>query len=78
VDELALRQYQERWRAVAEVEEIEQLRATPAMRWRQVNSLIRMAAALELTLTDSDDGDEEVWRRWNLLRAAYLDRQREH
>lgn len=77
MDELALRQYQERWRTVAEVEGIEQLQATPDLRWRQLNSLIRMAAALELNLTASGTGEEEVWSRWNALRVAFLDSERE-
>ena len=67
-----LREYQDRWRAVAEIEATEQRQSTAAQRWKKLNSLIRMAAALGLLRKNEDEQVDAVRQRWNLLKKIYL------
>jgi hypothetical protein len=64
--------YQDRWKAVAEVEAREQRQTSVAQRWRKLNSLVRMAAGLGLLQKDDDVQIQIVRERWNLLRDLYL------
>ena len=74
LDQETLAAYRRRWQAVAEFEAAERRAASPAERWQQMNALLRMALALELPLADDDQEADEVRRRWNKLRALYLDK----
>jgi hypothetical protein len=59
--------YRERWRAVEAVEREERRRATPELRWRQLNALIVMGKALGLVVPDPSE--TEVHARWATLRC---------
>jgi len=72
MDKLMLQEYRTRWQAVATAEKIEQQSASFAQRWRQLNSIIRMATALDLQINAKDDQIETVRQRWNKLKTAYL------
>ena len=67
-----LEAYQERWQSVARVEAEEQRQLTFAQRWRKLNSLIRMAAGLDILQKSNDPQIESVRVRWNLLRNLYI------
>lgn len=64
--------YQNRWRAVVEMELEEQRQNSFAERWRQLNLLVRMASALGLQAAYDESQVQDVRRRWNLLRDMYL------
>jgi hypothetical protein len=68
MDARELRAYRNRWHAVAAIEKEEQRQATLAFRWRQLNRLTAMAAALGLRLIDRREELDTVRRRWNLLK----------
>jgi hypothetical protein len=63
-----LREYQDRWRAVVAVEREEQRQASVESRWRQLNRLLAMAAALGLKMNASQGDVDTVRRRWNRLK----------
>ena len=63
-----LREYQDRWRAVAAVEREEQRQASVESRWRQLNRLPAMTAALGLSVEANQGEGNTVRRRWNLLK----------
>jgi hypothetical protein len=68
----ALKEYQRQWQAVAAAEALEQREASLALRWQQLNSIIRMAAALELSI-ETDKGElDAVCCRWNILKDAHV------
>ncbi len=48
MDKEQIRLFQERWRAIREVETRERRSATPAVRWNQVNAIYRLALSLGL------------------------------
>ena len=64
--------YRNRWKTVAAIESIEQQEASPVQRWRQLNAIIRMAAALELQMVRDEEQETIVYRRWNYLKSLYL------
>lgn len=64
-----LKDYINRWRAVEEIEREEALAMTTEDRWRQLNAIYGIAQALGLLEKMGDDGEEEVWARWNKLRG---------
>lgn len=64
------REFRDRWRAVAAVEMEEQRAASVALRWQQLNSLIRLAMGLGLPLARSDEEEAVVWRRWAKLKGV--------
>ncbi|MCX6044624.1 MAG: hypothetical protein NT075_05880 [Chloroflexi bacterium] len=69
MDKNLLRQYRERWEAVAEVERIEHQAATVEQRWRKFNSILRLAASLGLKRGESGDEIEMVRNRWKKLKG---------
>ena len=69
MDEESLRQFRERWQAVAAVEAAEQQSAPIALRWQQLNAVLRLAAGLGLSL-ERDTEEEVVWRRWAQLKEG--------
>ena len=65
-------EYQERWKAVAEVELMEQRQASIRQRWQQLNAIVRMAAGLGVLYKDEDGQVDIVRQRWNVLKDLYL------
>lgn len=72
IDQETLRAYRGRWEAVAEIETLEQKNRSVAERWRQLNALLRMAAALELPLDGDNQLDAMAHQRWTRLQEIYL------
>ena len=72
LDKEALQAYRRRWQAVADVEAAERRAASLAERWQQMNTLLRLAMALKLSLGGDDQDADEGHQRWNRLRALYL------
>lgn len=62
--------YRERWRAVEAVEREERRRATPEMRWRQLNTLVAMAQGLGLVASNANEAG--VHARWATLRRRMV------
>ena len=58
--------YRDRWQAVAEIERQEQQIASVEVRWRQLNSVIRLAIGLGILKTDQSE--EEIYQRWAKLK----------
>lgn len=72
MDALLLKDYQRRWQAVAAAEATAQQKTPLGVRWQQLNSIIRLTAALGLPV-EADRRDIDVVRyRWNVLKDAYL------
>jgi hypothetical protein len=65
-----IREYRERWQAVAAVELEEQRAASVALRWQQLNAIVRMAVDLGLPLKESDKEETIVWQRWARLKGV--------
>ena len=57
---------------VAEIEALEQQKMSIAERWRQLNALLRMAAALKLPSDRDDHPSDIVQQRWSRLTEIYL------
>lgn len=72
IDQESLRAYRSRWQAVAEIEALEQQKMSIAERWRQLNALLRMAAALKLPSDRDDHPSDIVQQRWSRLTEIYL------
>ena len=77
LDKEMLKAYQKRWQAVAEVEYAERQRTTIRQRWKQMNALLRMAAALGLQPENDIEEDDIVYQRWNRLRELYISKELE-
>lgn len=61
-------EFRDRWQAVEAVEALEQQTASIELRWRQLNSILRMAIGLGLTVTKSPEDEIIVYQRWVKLR----------
>jgi hypothetical protein len=73
LNESMLTAYQDRWKAVADIEKIEQQQASVAQRWRKLNALVRMAAGLGLLQKEDDDTQiSDVRDRWNRLKQLHV------
>ncbi len=71
MDARTVRNYRDRWRAVAAIEQQELRALTPAEHWRQLNRLARLAGAAGLAPeTEVDTGEAEAWQRWARLKGA--------
>ncbi len=77
LDKEMLIAYQNRWQAVTEVKNTELQQTTIRQRWKQLNALLRMAAALRLQPKDDIEEDDIVYQRWNRLRALYISQELE-
>jgi len=65
-----VRQFRERWQAVAAVE-LEELRsASLSWRWQQMNAILRLAIGLGLPLEKPEGQEEEVRQRWVRLKGG--------
>ncbi len=74
IDQEMLAAYQRRWDAVADLRRLEQQQETVGERWRKLNALLRMAAALDLQPVVDQQQEELARQRWNSLIVRYLDR----
>lgn len=64
-----MRQFRERWRAVAAIEKEEQREASVALRWQQLNAILRLARGLGLSLREQSE-EEAVRQRWARLKRG--------
>jgi len=72
MSEYPMRQFREHWQAVAAIEREEQREASVALRWQQLNAILRLAMGLELPLRERLD-EEAVRQRWVKLKGAHHD-----
>ena len=71
MDQQSVKEFRERWQAVAAVEAEEQRAASIALRWQQTNAIFRLAMGLGLPLAEEDSAEiKAVRRRWALLKGA--------
>jgi hypothetical protein len=77
LDKEMLKAYRNRWQAVAEIKNEELQRTTIRQRWKQMNALLRMAAALGLQPENDIEEDDIVYQRWNRLREMYISQELE-
>ncbi len=70
MDGQLLRAYREHWQAVADVEAQERRAASVALRWQQLNAILRMSSALGLgPMLRARTADEQIVRtRWARLK----------
>jgi hypothetical protein len=62
--------YRNRWRAVEAVEREERRATDVAQRWQQINAIFALAVSLGLLPNSLDDQEQEVYRRWAVLKGA--------
>ena len=72
MDSHLIREYRERYQAVANVELAEQRAASVSSRWQQLNSLLEIALALGLRVNEADKEEMDVWIRWARLKGAQI------
>jgi hypothetical protein len=65
-----IRLYQERWKAVEEIEQQELRAMTLEEHWRKLNAIVRFAIETGME-KDGDDGEMEIFLRWAKLKARY-------
>jgi len=69
MDQRVVREFRERYDALAAIEAEEQCTASVEMRWQQLNSILRIA--MDLGLTNQGVADEGmVYERWARLKAG--------
>lgn len=61
-----MKAYRNRWQAVVDIEQQENLHASIEDRWRQLNAVFGLAVGLGLVV--ADPGEEEGHRRWAKLK----------
>jgi hypothetical protein len=62
-------QFRERWQAV---EAQEQQTAFIALRWQQLNAILRLAIGLNLPLSDLDAQEMSGYQRWAKLKSSVM------
>ncbi len=60
----------DRWKAVEEIERQELRASTVQQNWKQLNLIMRRAIRLHL-LNGGDNGETEVFQRWEKLKVNY-------
>jgi len=65
-----VKDFRDRWQAVAAVEIEEQKSASVTQRWQQLNAIVRMAIGLGLPLAELEKDDEIVYQRWAKLKGS--------
>ena len=73
MNEYLMRQFRERWQAVAAIEREEQRGASVALRWQQLNAILRLAMGLGLPMREQSE-EKAVRQRWAKLKGAHHDR----
>ena len=68
----SLRQFRDRWQAVAAVELQAQRAASITLRWQQMNAIFRLAFGLQLPIASSDREEEVVRQRWIKLKGMEM------
>ncbi len=66
-----MKQFRKRWQAVAALEREEQREASVALRWQQLNAILRLAIGLGLPLREQFE-EEIVRQRWAKLKGTQL------
>lgn len=69
-----IRSYKRRWEMVAEVEQRELERMSPAQKFADISMLLDVARALESS-AEGDEEVEQVRRRWNCSRSEWVSEQ---
>jgi hypothetical protein len=64
-----MREFRDRWQAVAEIEADEQRSATIKRRWKQLNAILFMAKGLGLSTEESNEDDDIIYQRWAKLKG---------
>ena len=72
-----MKEFRERWQAVAAIEAKEQRAASITLRWQQTNAILRLAIGLGLPLTEPDEEEEAVRRRWAKLKGVQRTAQKD-
>ena len=62
----AMRDYVDRWKAVAEIEQQEAASASIDLRWQQLNAIVGLA--IGLGILKADPSEQEGYLRWGELR----------
>lgn len=70
LDKELVRQYVERWEAVAAIELEEQRAATIELSWKQLNSIVGLAMGLGILVSVPDE-EEVVYQRWAKLKEGF-------
>ena len=65
-----VKEFRDRWQAVAAIEAEEQRMASIALRWQQTNAILRLAIGLGLPLTEPDEEKEIVRQQWAKLKEV--------
>lgn len=63
-----LRQFRDRWQAVAAVEREEQQAASISLRWQQLNVLWRLASSMDIAVSDREE--DVVRQHWLRLKES--------
>ena len=67
-----MKNFRERWQAVAAIETEEQISASVALRWQQTNAVLRLAVGLGIAVDEPDDLDQAVYDRWAQLKGGQM------
>lgn len=67
-----MKNFRERWQAVAAIEAEEQRSAPVALRWQQTNAILGLAIGLGLPLEEVDESEQMVYHRWAKLKGAQV------
>lgn len=70
--ESEIKSFQNRWKAIEEVERRESRSATTLTRWKQLNAILRLAIGLGLSQKPDDD-ELIVYQRWATLKQQFED-----
>ena len=65
-----IRLYQDRWKAVEEIERQELRSMTLEEHWRKLNAIVRFAIETGME-ENKDDSEMEVFLRWAEIKAQY-------
>jgi hypothetical protein len=64
--------YKQRWQLVKEIEAEEKRDASVSQRWNKLNSLVRLASALNLQFSSESGQEDLVRERWQRILNYYL------
>jgi hypothetical protein len=67
-----MKNFRERWQAVAAIETEEQISASVALRWQQTNAVLRLAVGLGIAVDEPDDLEQAVYDRWAQLKGGQM------